>query len=93
MHINSGLSDTANYNSVRNYNLDAFFQEFKDILNIIMLGDDTSYDELIHDTIKGLSSHESVSFYDCTSILNQYKGWFNTFKNVQPFYGLCFPFD
>ena len=93
MHINSGLSDSADYDSVMDCNLDTFYQEYKDTNNIIIIDDSIPYNEFIANTVKGLSSHESVTFYDCTSILNQYKAWFKFFKNVQPFYGFHFSFS
>lgn len=84
MHINTGLADTANMDTVMSATLDKFAEMFK---NVVVIDDDIPLEEWAREYVKTCSSNESVCFYDCTSILNQYKTWFHIFKNVQPFYG------
>ena len=84
MHMNTGLSDTAERETVMNATLDKFAELFK---NAIVIDDDIPIEKWMMEYVKTCSSTESLCFYDCTSILDQYKTWCQIFKNVQPFYG------
>ena len=84
MHTNTGLSDTADRETVMNATLDKFAEMFK---NAIVIDDDIPIEKWMREYVKTCSSTESLCFYDCTSILDQYKTWFQIFKNIQPFYG------
>ena len=84
MHNPSGLSDTVSVDAVLSATLDRFASIYKDV---VIVDDETSLEEIVYDYMKSNPSDQSISFYDCTEILNQYKTWFKIFGNVQPFYG------
>ena len=75
MDPNTGLAATADMATVMSAKLDRFASLFK---NVVIVNDNVP--------LKG-QSKESVAFFDCTAVLNQYKTWFHIFHNVQPFYG------
>ena len=96
MHENSGLADTADYDSVLGYNLNSFFEKNKDIANIQVVKDNLSYEEYIKSLVQTMNTYHSLVFYYCTEILNQYKAWLKAFKIVQTFYGsflLCLSYS
>ena len=66
-----------------NAKVDQFASLFK---NVVIIDDDIPMEKWAGEYLKGCS-RESVAFFDCAAVLNQYKTWFSIFGNVQPFYG------
>lgn len=83
MDPNTGLVATADVETVMNAKLDQFASLFK---NVVIIDDNVSLQKWVKEYLQG-HSKESVAFFDCTAILNQYKTWIHIFRNVQPFYG------
>lgn len=83
MDPNTGLAATADMETVMNAKLDQFASMFK---NVVVIDDDVPLEKWAKEYLQGCSK-ESVAFFDCTSVLNQYKTWFSIFGDVQPFYG------
>ena len=79
MDPNTGLAATADMATVMSAKLDRFASLFK---NVVIVNDNVPLKEWVKGDLK-----ESVAFFDCTAVLNQYKTWFHIFHNVQPFYG------
>ena len=84
MNDRSGLVAVENMNTVLNSTLDKFVEQHPDI---IIIEDSTTMEEFVKQYIQDHPSDKSVCIFDLSSVLVQYKTWFNVFKDVQPFYG------
>ena len=84
MSDRSGLVAVENMNTVLNTTLDKFVEQHPDT---IIIEDSTTMEEFVKQYIQDHPSDKSVCIFDLSSVLVQYKTWFNVFKDVQPFYG------
>ena len=84
MNDRSGLVAVENLSTVLNTTLDKFVEQHPDI---IIIEDSTTMEEFVKQYIQDHPSDKSVCIFDLSSVLVQYKTWFNVFKDVQPFYG------
>ena len=84
MSDRSGLAAVEDLNTVLNTTLDKFVEQHPDI---IIIEDSTTMEEFVKQYIRDHPSDKSVCIFDLSSVLVQYKTWFNVFKDVQPFYG------
>ena len=81
---NCDLGDIPTLDTVLNANLDKFVSLNE---STIIIDDTLPLESYIKDYLDKNHPSNSVCFFDCSNILNQYKTWFNVFKDVQPFYG------
>ena len=84
MNDRSGLAAAEDLITVLNTTLDKFVEQHPDI---IISEDSTTMEECVKQYIRDHPSDKSICIFDLSSVLVQYKTWFNVFKDVQPFYG------
>ena len=79
-----GLGHIPALDTVLNATLDKFVSLNE---STIVIDDTLPLESYIKDYLDKNHPSNSVCFFDCSNILNQYKTWFNVFRDVQPFYG------
>ena len=84
MSDRSGLAAVEDLNTVLNTTLDEFVERHPEVL---IIDDSTTLEEFVKQYVQNHPSDKSVCIFDLTSVLVQYKTWFNVFGDVQPFYG------
>lgn len=88
MRDRSGLAPVEDLDTVLNATLDNFVEKHPEV---IVIDDSMSIEDFSKQYNKDHPSDKSVCIFDLSSVLVQYKTWFNVFKNIQPFYGMKFP--
>lgn len=85
MSDRSGLAAAECLETVLNATCDKFVEQHPET---IVIDDSTTIEEFATQYASEHPTDKSICIFDLSSVLIQYKTWFNVFKDVQPFYGI-----